>query len=137
MSRYCLDTTAYSYFKLGDPQVVEILGSADWLGVPSIVLGELWTGFLLGRHSKKNEADLLEFLANPVVEALAVDSDAARIYAEIVTTLRKAGTPVPTNDIWIAAVASRVGATVVTYDTHFRLMPRVGSLILPAPSRPE
>ncbi len=130
MSRLCIDTSAYSHFKLGEAEIVDILDSADWLGVPSIVLGELWTGFLQGRQPKRNEAELREFLANPVVEILKVDQEVARIYGEIVTELRRAGTPIPTNDIWIAAIAARAGAPVLTYDHHFQVISRIGSLIL-------
>ena len=89
MSRYCVDTSAYSHFKLGDVDVVDILDSAEWIGVSTVVLGELWTGFLQGRSVKKNEGELREFLANPVVEVLKVDQDVARAYAEIVVDLRK------------------------------------------------
>jgi predicted nucleic acid-binding protein len=110
---------------------MERLDSAEWIGVSTIVLGELWTGFLLGGGLRRNEAELREFLENPVVEVLEVDHDVARAYAEIVVDLRKAGSPIPTNDIWIAAVAARAGATVLTYDTHFRAVSRIGSLILP------
>ena len=131
MSRYCLDTSAYSHFKRGDSRVTELIDTADWIGVPAIVLGELWTGFLLGNRFERNEAELGEFLANPVVEDLPVDGDIARIYGEIVTALRRAGTPLPTNDIWIAATAARAGATVLTYDPHFRAIERVGCVILP------
>jgi tRNA(fMet)-specific endonuclease VapC len=95
------------------------------------VLGELWAGFLQGHRVKTNETELREFLAHPVVELLAVDHDVARIYGEMLADLRKAGTPIPTNDIWVAAVAARAGATIVTYDSHFRAIARVGSLILP------
>ncbi|MBP1599128.1 MAG: PilT domain protein [Acidobacteria bacterium] len=133
MSRYCIDTSAYSHFKLGDPRIVDMLDRADWIGVSSIVLGELWTGFLQGERALQNEAEFREFLANPVVETLGMDGEVARIYAEIVTDLRRAGTPIPTNDIWIAAAAARAGATVLTYDLHFRSVPRVGCLILPIP----
>jgi predicted nucleic acid-binding protein len=133
VSRYCLDTSAYSNFKRGDVQVVHLLESAEWLGISSIVLGELWIGFLLGRHLKKNEAELQEFLENPVVERLTIDHEVARIYSEIVADLRKAATPIPTNDIWIAAAAARAGATVLTYDPHFNNMSRVGALVLPYP----
>ena len=131
MSRYCIDTSAYSHFKLGDGDVVDVLERAEWIGVPTIVLGELWTGFLLGRSLRKNEAEIHEFLENPVVEVIQVDHDVARAYAEIVVDLRRAGAPIPTNDIWIAAAAARTGATVLTYDSHFRAISRIGSVILP------
>lgn len=98
--------------------------------MPSVVLGELWTGFLLGRDVARNERELDEFLAHPVVEVLLVDEQVARIYGEIVVALRKAGTPLPTNDIWVAALAARAGATVMTSDTHFKSIGRIGSLII-------
>ena len=129
MSRYCLDTSAYSRFQRGDERVVELLDRAEWVGVPAVVLGELRTGFLLGGRRDRNELELSEFLANPVVEILPVDDEISRYYADIVVDLRTAGTPVPTNDIWIAATAARAGVPVLTFDTHFRRMARVGSVI--------
>lgn len=132
MSRYCLDTSAYSQFKRGDRRVVERIAQAEWLGVPSIVVGELWTGFLQGRRRERNQEELDDFLSHPAVEELAVDSEVGRIYAEIVLDLRAAGTPLPTNDVWIAAVAVRAGATVISYDVHFDAISRVGSLVLPS-----
>ena len=130
MSRYCLDTSAYSYFKRGEERVVSLLESAEWIGLPSIVLGELWMGFLAGSRAERNVAELREFLANPVVNELVVDGDVARVYAEIAIALRRAGTPIPTNDIWIAAAAANVGAIVLTHDDHFDQIKRVSSRIL-------
>ena len=83
MSRYCLDTSAYSHFKRGDERVVGLLESAEWIGVPAVVLGELWMGFLGGARLERNLAELSEFLANPVVNELPVDGEVARVYAEI------------------------------------------------------
>lgn len=130
MSRYCLDTSAYSRYRRGGGRVVELLDRAEWIGVPVVTLGELRTGFLLGGQSERNEAELLDFLSNPVVEALEFDAEVSRHYAEIVVDLRRSGTPVPTNDVWIAAAAARVGATVLTFDNHFERIKRVGSLVL-------
>ncbi|MEE4272302.1 MAG: type II toxin-antitoxin system VapC family toxin [Thermoanaerobaculales bacterium] len=130
MSRICLDTSAYSYFKKGDAAAIEAISSSRWIGVPSIVLGELRTGFRLGSRQERNEAELREFLQQSIVETLAVDDEAASIYSEIVVQLRQQGTPLPLNDIWIAAVAAREGLTVVTYDTHFEKIQRVGSRLL-------
>ena len=130
MSRYCLDTSAYSHFKRGEERIVSLLESAEWIGVPSIVLGELWMGFLAGGRVERNVAELREFLASPVVNELVADGDVARVYAEIAIALRRAGTPIPTNDIWIAATAANAGAIVLTHDVHFDQIQRVGSLIL-------
>ncbi len=131
MNRVCLDTSAYSHFRRGEASVVKIIGTARWIGVPSIVLGELRTGFLMGGHASRNEDDLRRFLCHPMVKILDVDDDASRIYAEIMVALRKTGTPLPTNDVWIAAIAARDSAAVLTYDDHFLLIPRAGSTILP------
>lgn len=130
MNRFCLDTSAYSNFKRGHPAVVELIDSADWIGVPAVVFGELWTGFLQGGERQRNENELIEFLANPAVEEIAVDHSVGRLYAEILVALRNRGTPLPTNDIWVAACAARSGSTVLTFDEHFLAIERVGSLVL-------
>jgi predicted nucleic acid-binding protein len=130
--RLCLDTSAYSHFQRGHDEVVALIDSADWLGVPSIVLGELRAGFSLGSRQRENEAMLRSFLANPSVHELTVDGDVSHQYADIVVALRKAGTPIPGNDVWIAATAARQGATVLTFDEHYRAVARVGSIVLGA-----
>lgn len=130
MNRLVLDTSAYSHFQIGHGETVARIDSAGWVGVPSVTVGELETGFRLGRRYDSNH-DLLErFLAHPVVELMLVDQNVAQIYAEIVVALRKAGRPLPTNDIWIAACAASVGATVLTFDAHFAEIDRVGALVL-------
>jgi tRNA(fMet)-specific endonuclease VapC len=130
VSRFCIDTSAYSHFKRGDHQVVALLDTAEWIGVPSVVIGELWLGFLQGERLDRNVSELNEFLASPVVHEIVIDRDVGRVYAEIVVALRKAGTPLSTNDIWIAAAAARSGATVLTYDSHFGSIQRTGSVVL-------
>ena len=106
------------------------IDGAEWVGVPAIVLGELWTGFLLGTRTERNVAELQAFLRHPAVEPISVDDEVARIYGEIVVDLRAGGTPIPTNDIWIAACAARTGAAVLTFDAHFRNITRVGSVVI-------
>lgn len=133
MRRYCLDTSAYSFFNRGDQAVVELIDSADWLGLPAVTLGELETGFLLGSRRKENQDVLREFMENPVVEEIPVHSAIAGVYAEIVVTLRRAGNPIPTNDIWIAASAHYTNSAVLTYDSHFELIAQVRSVVLPQP----
>jgi len=133
VSRWCLDTSAYSQFKRGHPPAVEALDRAAWIGVPAIVVGELWVGFLLGGQAERNRRELADFLRHPAVEELPVDGETGQIYGEIVVALRSSGTPVPSNDIWIAAAAARAGATVLTYDAHFASIRRAGSLVLATP----
>ena len=128
--RLCLDTSAYSHFRRGHAPAVDHVGSATWVGVPTIVLGKLEVGYRLGRRAARNLDELGRFLQHPVVELVGVDRDVARLYAEMVVGLRRRGTPVPTNDVWVAACTARVGATLVTYDRHFELVDRVGVLVL-------
>lgn len=135
LSRYCLDTTAYSQFKRGHPPVVDLIDRAEWIGVPSIVLGELWVGFLQGSLTERNRHDLEDFLSHPSVEEIRVDREVAPLYGEISVDLRRAGTPIPINDIWIAATAARIGVPVLTYDDHFGFVRRIDSIILQAPHR--
>jgi tRNA(fMet)-specific endonuclease VapC len=133
LSRYCLDTTAYSQFKRGHPPVVDLIDRAEWIGIPSIVLGELWGGFLQGSLTDRNRQELERFLTHPSVEEIVVDRAVAPLYGEISVDLRKAGTPIPVNDIWIAAAAAKTGAPVLTYDDHFGFVRRIDSIILRAP----
>lgn len=130
MSPYCLDTSAYSNFRRGNTEVTALLDRADLVGVPTVVLGELWTGFLAGGRRRRTESELDAFLANPVVRVLTIDAETSRQYAEIVIDLRKSGTPIPTNDVWIAATAARHGASVLTCDEHFQRIGRVGTVMV-------
>lgn len=130
MTRLCLDTSGYSRFRTGDARAVELLDGATWVGVPAILLGELRSGFLGGDRRAWNEQALAEFLANPAVEVLPVTDEVARHYAEIVVDLRRRGTPIPTNDIWIAATAANAGAPILCDDQHFLRVARVGSIQL-------
>jgi tRNA(fMet)-specific endonuclease VapC len=132
LSSYCLDTSAYSNFRRGNEEVAVLLDQAELVGMPTVALGELRTGFLLGARRRRNEVELDAFLDNPVVQVLTVDSETSRQYAEIVAELRKAGTPIPTNDVWIAATAARNGTTVLTCDDRFERIGRVGSVVIGA-----
>lgn len=132
MSVYCLDTSGYSNFRRGNEEVAARLDQAELVGVSTVALGELRTGFLLGEKRERNETELQAFLDHPTVEVLTVDSETSRHYAEMVAELRAAGTPLPTNDIWIAATAARHGATVLTCDDHFERIARVGSVVVRA-----
>ena len=130
MTRLCLDTSAYGNFRRGESRVVEHLDRAEWIGVPSVVIGELRAGFLIGSRTEENIDELEEFLRHPAVEVVVVDENVAQIYGEIFGDLRARGRPLPTNDIWIAASAARAGATLLTFDAHFREVARVGTLVL-------
>jgi predicted nucleic acid-binding protein len=125
MSDILLDTSAYAAFHAGHPGVGEAVRRAARVFVNAVVLGELRAGFRRGTHRARNEAYLRTFLSAPRVGILAVDDETAERYAAILDALRKAGTPIPTNDLWIAASAMQCGLVVVTTDAHFRGIPQI------------
>lgn len=124
-----IDTNAYSALKRGEAEAIEILETAPVVGVSSIVLGELYSGFLTGKRKAANRKELAEFLSRPGVEVFSADDGTAEQYAELSAGLRKAGTPIPTNDMWIAATPLQHGFDVFSYDAHFQAVEglRVGS----------
>lgn len=91
-------------------------------------LAELRAGFRGGGRSGENERTLHKFLRSPRVSVLFADDATAHLYADLFADLRRAGTPVPTNDLWIAALVVQHGFTLLTRDAHFDRMPRVPRL---------
>lgn len=123
-----LDTNAYVKFAKGHAPLAELLERADRVLFSTVVVGELLAGFRLGTRSKENLAALQDFLDTEVSETWGVCSDVADRYADIFAQLRRKGTPIPTNDIWIAATALEAGARLVTYDGHFADVPGLAVL---------
>lgn len=124
MTRVLLDTSAYSAFLRGHQRIKVALQEADQIWLCSIVLGELKAGFRRGKHRRQNETLLETFLCSSRVDVLSIDPETAERYAEIIAFLRNAGTPIPTNDIWIAACAMQHGLVVLTTDTHYQKVPQ-------------
>lgn len=125
MTRVLLDTSAYSAFMLGHPEAKVALQHADEICLTPIVLGELLAGFIRGKWRKKNERELRAFLSAPRVQVIDVDEDTAERYAVILNALWKAGTPIPTNDIWIAASAMQHGLRLLTRDAHYQKVAQI------------
>lgn len=125
MRRILVDTSAYSAFMRGNPDVVSATRRADEIVLTPVVLAELRAGFLRGRWKAKNEMELSSFLDSPKVITVPIDEESAERYAVIIASLWEAGTPVPTNDIWIAASAMQHGLRVLTTDAHYRLISQV------------
>jgi tRNA(fMet)-specific endonuclease VapC len=130
VNRIFLDTSAYSAFKRGHPQLQHRIREASQILLNPVVLGELRAGFLKGTRQADNLAELAEFLASPRVEVAAIDEETAVRYAVILDSLRLAGAPIPTNDIWIAASAMQLGSVLVTTDPHFRAVAQIVAEIL-------
>lgn len=125
MTRLLLDTSAYSAFMRDHPEIKLALQEVDEIGVNAVVLGELLAGFMRGKRKRKNERELKTFLESPRVRILGIDEETAERYAVILNSLWKAGTPIPTNDIWIAASAMQHGLHLLTTDAHYQKVPQI------------
>jgi tRNA(fMet)-specific endonuclease VapC len=125
VTRLLLDSSAYIAFKKRHPAVLEIVSQAELIFISPIVLGELRAGFLLGSKRDRNERELQLFLHAPRIRVLALDEETSDRYALIHVTLKKAGTPVAVNDLWIAASAMQHGLPVLTSDRDFQKIPQI------------
>jgi len=114
-----LDTSAYVGFKRNVVDAVETIVNAGLILFSPITLGELMFGFRNGKRFKENMEDLNKFLKHDVVELVQIGNVTADRYSRIAAQLRLQGTPIPTNDIWIAAQALEHGAEIITSDRHF------------------
>lgn len=130
MNKIFLDTSAYSHFKRGHPKVLDAIKHADKLYMNSVVIGELLAGFDGGRFKQQNRGELREFLERDPVCVHPVTEETAERYSLIYNLLKKRGTPIPTNDMWIAASVLETGCFLMTTDTDFAKLELIPSLIL-------
>ena len=114
-----LDTSAYVGFKLGHPQLVDYLSQSDTIYASPVMIAELVFGFRNGTRFEQNMEDLNLFLSHEAVEKIAIGEVTADRYSRIAAQLRQQGTPIPSNDIWLAAQTMEFGAELVTMDKHF------------------
>ena len=123
MTRVMLDTNAYAAFCSGDRRMLDVLAGAEAVFLSVIVIGELHAGFRGGGRRAENERILREFLSKPTASPLLLSIETAEIFGEIKDRLKRAGTPIPINDIWLAAQAMETGSVLVSFDAHFRSVP--------------
>lgn len=128
--RVVLDTNGYSAIARGSRALATLLESADGIIVPAVVVGELMYGFLKGMRCAENEAGLNQFLEQSGVSFQPVTRGIAERYGYVKAALKTRGTPIPENDIWIAATALETGCRLLSYDGHFD---KVGGLVRIAP----
>jgi len=129
-ARLVLDTSAYSRFRAGDARVHDLLSAAEIVLVPAVVLGELYGAFEFGSRGRENRVTLQEFLSEPFVRTVPISPDVARQYGRVYSALRRAGTPIPVNDMWIAATALDQGACVLTFDGDFKRVVGLDRIVL-------
>jgi tRNA(fMet)-specific endonuclease VapC len=103
----------------GDERVLDALDQADNVLMSIVVIGELHAGFRGGTRIRENRMRLSAFLKKPTVRVLELSVETAEIYGQIKDTLRRTGTPIPINDVWLSAQAIETGAVLVSFDSHF------------------
>jgi tRNA(fMet)-specific endonuclease VapC len=123
--RIALDTNRLTDLFRGDAALAKWLGTSDEVWIPLFVLGEIKAGFQGGTEQRRNEILLREFLAKETVSILLPSRETAEQYARLFVQLKRAGTPVPDNDLWIAALALEHDLVLVTRDQHFQHIPQL------------
>ncbi|MGA9176438.1 MAG: type II toxin-antitoxin system VapC family toxin [Desulfobacterales bacterium] len=126
-----LDTNIFSDYAEGVPQTVDFMATyGEFIYLPSVVLGELYFGFMKGSRQQINEKKLQQFIGRLKVEIIDINPDVARKYAIIYLSLQKQGNKIPINDVWIAASCMEVGGTLLTRDNHFAAVEQIETVIL-------
>lgn len=118
--RLALDANRYQDLCQGDLAVAGILEEAERVVMPFVVLAELRAGFAVGARGAENERVLRKFLAKPGVEMLYPGDGTSRVYAGLYRQLRRQGTPIPINDLWIASLVVEHNLALFSRDAHFR-----------------
>lgn len=116
--KYLLDTNIVISVLNGTPAIVAWLAKKSNVYIPVIAIAELYFGAYKSSRPVENIKKLEIFFATAPV--LHCDVTTAREYGIIKSELKKRGTPIPENDIWIASIARQYGLILVTEDNHFR-----------------
>lgn len=128
--KIAVDSNRYTDFCKGIPEVVEVIQNASEIHMPLIVLAEQRAGFAHGINREKNERVLTRFLNNEGVFILTPDDQTTFFYADLYSYLRKKGKPIPTNDLWIAALVLQHGLVLFDRDTDFDHLPQLARIQL-------
>jgi tRNA(fMet)-specific endonuclease VapC len=123
--RLALDTNRYTDLCLDTPATARLVEEAETVTLPFVVLAEMRAGFVHGTRQARNEAVLRQFVSKPKVSVLFPDDQTTHHYAALYRQLRVQGTPIPTNDIWIAALALQHNLTLHARDRHFDHLPQL------------
>jgi tRNA(fMet)-specific endonuclease VapC len=123
--RVALDTNRLTDLFQGDAGLAEWLGTCEEVWIPLIVFGEIKAGFLGGTHQRRNEVLMQKLLAKATVKVLIPSRETAEHYARLFVQLKRAGTPIPDNNLWIAALALEHNLLLITRDQHFERIPQL------------
>jgi predicted nucleic acid-binding protein len=123
--RVALDTNRLTDVFRGDSALAEQLGICEEVWIPLIVLAEIKAGFYGGSQQHRNELLMRKLLAKDTVSVLMPSRETAEQYGRLYVQLQRAGTPVPDNDLWIAALALEHDLTLITRDQHFQKIPQL------------
>jgi tRNA(fMet)-specific endonuclease VapC len=123
--RLAVDTNRYRDLVDGVQEVVDTLERADTIAMPFVVLAELRAGFAVGSRGRANERALMRLLGQPGVDVLYADHGTTQLYASLYRQLREQGTPIPTNDLWIAALVAQHNLALYSRDRHFEHLPQL------------
>ena len=115
-----LDTNALSAIAEGERKAAKQFARAGRAAIPVIVLGEYRFGIAHSRHQREYERWLEEMVS--VCNVLEVSEETAIWYAELRGQLKEAGTPIPSNDVWIAALCRQHTLSILSRDRHFDLV---------------
>ena len=123
--RIAVDTNAYGAAARGEPRAVALLRAANQVTLPFVVVAELRAGFAAGSAGRRNEAALTRFLGSSRVDVLYPDEQTTHHYASVYAQLRRQETPIPTNDLWIAALVVQHDLVLFSEDAHFAKIPQI------------
>lgn len=123
--KIALDTNSYSNLCRGYESLIKLVEQAVAIALPVIVLAELKAGFKSGQLARQNAQQLAIFLDDSRVTILPIDEQTAEHYANFSAGLRRQRTPIPTDDIWIAALAAQYDYQLVSSDSHFDNLPEL------------
>ena len=123
--RVAVDTNRLTDLFQGDAQLAEQMGTCEEVWIPLMALAEIKAGFYGGDRLNRNEALLRSLLARDTVGILFPGRETAEHYARLFVQLKRAGTPVPDNDLWVAALALEHDLMLITRDRHFKRIPQL------------
>ena len=120
IKRVLIDTNIYSELLRGNKFVSDLLKKPDIIAFSVISIAELLSGFKNGDREKVNLEELDQFIYSPRVVVYDIDTETSEFYAKIYDELKRSGDPIPTNDLWLAALTLQHGTKLFTMDKHFK-----------------